>query len=753
MFVALKHCRRRPAARSRKPLHLENLEPRFLLSSYSVVDLGFLPGEFHSQFQDINNTGQVVGYCGERAMVWTPTSAGGVTGVMTDLGVPTGYDGALAKAISSNALIAGTAYQWGVSATTTVPCVWIPDSTGCSWTLQIFGTAASPVLGEALGVNQLGTVVGTVVVDSTEHACVWESDGSGGYVTTDLNAIFPSLEVPDLPGNGTFWIHEAAAINDINQIVANGLYLEDADGDGYAEVSRQWGFLVEDPDNDGFHTGEINVTNLGALGSRQYTYVTDINNQGQIVGSSAGARNNQGWHAFLWQNEVMQDLGTLPKDVSSYALGISDTGLVVGYSEQGAATYPHPFLWQNGRMTDLSTMIPADSGWLLRQAYAVNDQGEIVGIGEDPRTDHYSWPLRGFLLSTSATLPTISIGDVSVTEGDSGTTAVQLEVTLSEPPGPGQTVSVDYYTTGCYNDSATAGLDFITAAGTVSFAEGKTSQVVTVQVKGDLLAGVNADVNNNTDLGNEYFYVNLANPRNSAGVQAAVFLDAQAMVTILEDEPAMSISDVAYLEGNDGLTPFTFTVLLSVPAKDTVSVEWHTEDNTAKAGEDYKDYVAAEDELVIPAGDSSGTFTVWVIGDPVKEDWEVFSVWLDKATVENAYIPNLSNRTGGFAWGRIENDDRATKPVKPKSSAARLSLADADDVDLLAASQYEPMLDAPKGNGLAATGRVNAWLYAALQDTAWTDNDDPDGKWSLDDELLQMLAYETAIASSNGIAR
>ena len=58
----------------------------------------------------------------------------------------------------------------------------------------------------------------------------------------------------------------------------------------------------------------------------------------------------------------------------------------------------------------------------------------------------------------------------------------------------------------------------------------------------------------------------------------------------------MSISDVAYPEGNEGLKPFTFTVLLSVPAKDTVTVHWRTGDNTAKAGEDY---IAAEGDLVI----------------------------------------------------------------------------------------------------------------------------------------------------------
>ena len=98
--------------RTRKPLYLENLEPRFMLSTYSVVDLGFLPDTFHSYTNDINNAGQIVGSSGQNAMLWTAASARDGTGAMTDLGVPTGYDGAEAKAISSNAWIAGMAYRW-----------------------------------------------------------------------------------------------------------------------------------------------------------------------------------------------------------------------------------------------------------------------------------------------------------------------------------------------------------------------------------------------------------------------------------------------------------------------------------------------------------------------------------------------------------------------------------------------------------------------------------------------------------------
>ena len=228
--------------------------------------------------------------------------------------------------------------------------------------------------------------------------------------------MFPRELIAELAGSGTFVLHEAKAINDGNQLIANGSRVEDADNDGRVEVTRTYGFLLKD--NDGwFHNGGITVTDLGSLGTRQYTYAADINNLGQIVGGSPSARLNQGYRAFLWENGVMRDLGTLPKDPSSRALGISDIGAVVGYSGADAGN-PQAFIWQNGRMSELNSLIPADSGWTLDYGYAVNNLGEVVGQGVDPHASGRTlW--RGFLLSTSVTLPMISIGDVSVTEGDS----------------------------------------------------------------------------------------------------------------------------------------------------------------------------------------------------------------------------------------------------------------------------------------------------------------------------------------------
>jgi hypothetical protein len=77
-------------------------------------------------------------------------------------------------------------------------------------------------------------------------------------------------------------------------------------------------------------------------------------------------------------------------------------------------------------------------------------------------------------------LPTLSIDDVSVTEGNAGTTAATFTVTLSAAAASAVTVS---YATA--DGTATAGGDYAAASGTLTFAPGDTAKTVTINVNGD----------------------------------------------------------------------------------------------------------------------------------------------------------------------------------------------------------------------------------------------------------------------------
>src|SRR5262249_36262988 len=75
--------------------------------------------------------------------------------------------------------------------------------------------------------------------------------------------------------------------------------------------------------------------------------------------------------------------------------------------------------------------------------------------------------------------------------------------------------------------------------------------------------------------------------------------DGQGLGTVLDDEPHISISDVTKAEGKRNRTTlFTFTVTLSVPYDQPVTVSFRTADGTATTGD--QDYVAKSGTLTFP---------------------------------------------------------------------------------------------------------------------------------------------------------
>jgi uncharacterized protein YhjY with autotransporter beta-barrel domain len=117
-------------------------------------------------------------------------------------------------------------------------------------------------------------------------------------------------------------------------------------------------------------------------------------------------------------------------------------------------------------------------------------------------------------------LPSLSINDTSVTEGNAGTVTATLTVTLSEASG--QTVTVNYATA---NASAIAPADYVSASGTLNFAPGVTTRTVQITVNGDTVPE-----------SDETFAVNLTAPTN------ATLVDAQGIVTVLNDDQPVTVA-------------------------------------------------------------------------------------------------------------------------------------------------------------------------------------------------------------------
>ncbi len=240
--------------------------------------------------------------------------------------------------------------------------------------------------------------------------------------------------------------------------------------------------------------------------------------------------------------------------------------------------------------------------------------------------------LNGVSLGAPTVLPSLSVNDVSIAEGNTGTLLAGFEVKLSQASL--ETVTVEY---GTSNGTAVAGSDYTATSGTISFAPGETTKTIAIPVNGDLL-----------DEFDETLTVNLAN------ASKATIGDAQGIGTIIDNDPipSLAVNDVTISEGNSGSKNAVFTVSLSAASGKTVTVNFATANGTATAG---VDYTARSGTLTFNPGETSKTVSVPIIGDTVVEGNETFSVNLSGAS--NATIAD----TQGVAT--ISNDDVSGLPL------------------------------------------------------------------------------------------
>jgi probable HAF family extracellular repeat protein len=107
-----------------------------------------------------------------------------------------------------------------------------------------------------------------------------------------------------------------------------------------------------------------------------------INERGDVVGfanASAAAGGSFDVHAFLWtRGHGMRDLGTLPGDSTSQALGINDRRQIVGTSCD-ADFNCRAVIWRKGVIADLNTLVASGYEDTLTTANDINESGRITG--------------------------------------------------------------------------------------------------------------------------------------------------------------------------------------------------------------------------------------------------------------------------------------------------------------------------------------------------------------------------------------
>jgi probable HAF family extracellular repeat protein len=306
--------------------------------TYSLTDLGFLPGANASLCNEVNEVGQVAG--------WSGFSPGGIThgfvwqnGTMTDIGdLPGGVDNSLASDINDLGQVAGE------SLTTT-------GLRGVLWqngTMTDLGDLpGGEDFSSARAINNAGQIVGESGGPSGGRGFIWQNG-----VMTDLGTF---------PGGTSNVI--AVDINNQGQVVGT-----------CGVINSDHGFIWQ----NGI------MTDLGDLpGGSNYSAAAGINGLGHVVGRSIGAGTNDWPRAVLWKNGSMIELGTIVGTLTfCEAEAINDVGQIVGFCEVSTGT--RALIWDGiAQPLDLNNLLDSSGdGWVLNYAFDINNNGQIIGYGK-----------------------------------------------------------------------------------------------------------------------------------------------------------------------------------------------------------------------------------------------------------------------------------------------------------------------------------------------------------------------------------
>jgi len=313
------------------------------MPAYSVTDIGTLPGKSISAATGINSAGQVSGtsrndVVNERghAFLWQ-------NGMIRDLGTLPGDIESVAAGISDAGWVFGQSFD---TASHTHNAIWHDGMVLDTANLQI----------NAMNSSNEGAGALVSQNPATLHSGIWLSG-----TVYDIGAG---------PGGG---FSQANGINAEGAVT--GIGNAPITGSGSTTVGYIWTPMTANGTTGDYQPVGIPGDACGAQA---------INVSGQIVVTcehpTPSARIGS---LYRWQGGTFTRIDP-PSGFDSVGPGaqsLNSHGDVVGVAINPMKLIRHAFIWHNGASKDLNDLIPSNSGWVLTEATAINDQGSIVGNG------------------------------------------------------------------------------------------------------------------------------------------------------------------------------------------------------------------------------------------------------------------------------------------------------------------------------------------------------------------------------------
>ena len=431
---------------------------------------------------------------------------------------------------------------------------------------------------------------------------------------------------------------------------------------------------------------------LADLGSISF----EVRNGGVTVGSSPFTLTNS-------SPDPAAEITQLTLDVSSLNLEFDASG------SDGSSSFPFTAFNGTDTATGLSGVTAADGGSILTLDFTDFAVGESLSFQIDVDSDGLDDIISGDDLIGANGIVTFSNGLTATATLVAGPTANSATVLLSAVPDAGlvtilnddidlelqpanvavqnegsddattvyefevtragfitdstEDTTVDFQVTGLGNLDADDFISGVIPSGTVTFpasGPGSLSQTIRIEVLGDDIAELD-----------ETFTVTLSNAVNNDlnldtlqinnDTESATILNDDTSNVIVVDSNPAEPGDVFVQEPDTGEpnNVAVFTIQLDNPADEDITIDVTTRDGTATTANN--DYVANSDTVIILAGDTTGTFSVEVVGDNAVE--------LD----ENFFI-DLADPT----YAGINNDATTGGPAGVNSTVFQVQIDDAE---------------------------------------------------------------------------